>query len=259
MSFPIGSFFASNNQPIQTNYPTGYGIIQSGLVRWYDISQTASYQSSSLNVWNDLQGSASINITSSIVSITPYPNYILIPNQSGTRARAITNPQGLPDGNSPFTIGMWINPAISQFLPTNSDEKYLYGLGTSAGQDGQFNIINPTTDNGEYPNVKVVSGSYQFVASGSKTVSVPNDQWSMFVFTHSGSVNTYYVNGNQGVTVSGSLNINMPDTLWFFGNNNNTAPFYNWRGYVGQIFIYNRALSSSEVVSNFLTTKNNYT
>jgi hypothetical protein len=259
MSFPIGSFFASNNQPIQTNYPTGYGIIQDGLVRWYDISQTASYQSSSLNVWNDLQGSASINITSSTVPITPYPNYILITNQSGNRVRGVTNPQGLPAGNDPFTIGMWIRPAFSQFLPTNSSEKYLYALGTGTGPDEQFKIINPTVDNGAYPNTYVVSGSYLFAASGSKTVGVPRDEWSMFVFTHSGSVNTYYINGNPGVTVSGSLNINMPDTLYLWGTKATNAPFFNWRGDIGQLFIYNKALSASEVSTNFLKTKNNYT
>ena len=259
MSFPIGSLFAPNQQPIQTNYPTGYGLIQDGLIRWYDISQTASYQSSSVNVWNDLKGNAAINFTSSNAGISAFPKYINIPNQSGTIIYGLTDTTGLPSGNSPFTIGMWFkSDNASVLLPANSDRKLLYALGTLSGRNNAFNIVNPTTSNtGEYPNTYISTGSLE-PNYGMPTVSTLNAEWNMFVFTHTGSINRYYNSGNPNATVTGSFNVTLPSTVWLFGQPNTTAPFFNWKGSVGQIFIYNRALSNQEVTENYLTTKGNY-
>ena len=260
MSFPIGSLFAPNQQPIQTNYPTGYGLIQDGLIRWYDISQTASYQPLvNRDIWNDLKGNAAIDFTSLFVSISFFPNYIDIPNQAGNIAYGTTDTTGLPSGNSPLTIGMWFksdNASVS--LPANSDRKILWALGTTSSKNDAFNIINPTTLNtGEYPYTYIGVGNMDPLG-GVPTVSTLNNEWNMFVFTHTGSINRYYNNGSLGATATGSFNVTLPSTVWLFGQTNPSAPIFNWKGSIGQIFIYNRALSNQEVTENYLTTKGNY-
>jgi hypothetical protein len=83
---------------------------------------------------------------------------------------------------------------------------------------------------------------------GASSTTLPANQWSHVAVTYNGSSMQLYVNGSavgSPTTISGTINSGS-NTLWIGGNN---AAGEYFQGRIDEMRIYNRALSSSEVVT----------
>jgi len=91
--------------------------------------------------------------------------------------------------------------------------------------------------------------------SGSSSLS-PTAQWFHAVATHDGSYRRIFVNGTQ-ITLAISVGHNVTSSLLQVGatNSNGSEPL---QGNLGQVLVYNRALSSTEIQQNYSSTRSRY-
>ena len=124
-------------------------------------------------------------------------------------------------GTGDFTLSIWYNPTLAETT---------YPIYPAANNGVGFKITNA----GAF--VIRFSGVGDLTAS---TATIVANKWQLLTYTRSGTTGTYYVNGVAAGTVTDSNN---------YSAATNTI---NANGIVSGLYIYNRALSASEVVSLF--------
>ena len=109
-----------------------------------------------------------------------------------------------------------------------------------------------------------IVGDIAQASSATSSISSPltnynNNSWYLVMFTRNDSTLTLYVNGSQVNTVSDTLtgSILNDQELWI-GLSNYLGGSYAYVGDIGQVFIYDRVLNSSEILQNFNVTKATY-
>ena len=231
--------------------PGGPDIVQAGLVRYYNAGNASSYPGSG-TTWTDLIGSG-YNMT-----LTNGPTFTSSGAGSyftfdGSNDYADANDTGLPTGTSARTIGMWIYPL------TAADFKaaLYYGTGDFNDQIGWFQSAGQSPNS---PSHMInVYGPWAGTFNGDNPLTT--NAWNLIQFKFDGGAGsqpyayftngTKYQNGSTSAidTVLGGANrfIVAKDP----GGNN-----FNCR--VGSVFIYNTALSDSDMLLNFDNTKANY-
>ena len=88
----------------------------------------------------------------------------------------------------------------------------------------------------------------------------PLNQWQHCVGTYDGHYIRLFRNANQ-VAISGDLNLALPSgtNIWRIGRRHDVSGVGNiWDGLIGEVRIYNRALTALEIQHNYLATKWRY-
>jgi len=207
---------------------TGPNIVTNGLVLALDAANPKSYISGS-TTWNDLSGNGLNGSQSGSV----FPSY----NSSNNGNLVFTS-------NSPINIG---NSSILNL--TNLTLSVWYKTTTTSNQQ----LVAKSYTTSYYLNVANNSFSFwtnssELMANGITTLCDGN--WHNIVATMTGTTKTTYFDGSQVATGTG----NIPTTdaynlvIGNQGNPNYSAPF---SGNISTVQIYNRALSSQEVLQNY--------
>jgi len=227
-------------------------IVQTGLVRYYDAGNAASYGGSG-TTWTDLMG------TGNNLTLVNGPTYTSSGAGSyftfdGSNDYADGTDSGFPSGNSAFTIGVWVYPL------TSADFKGIFYYGTSNfnQQVGWFQVggqspYNPT-------HLINVYGPWAGSFNGENALTV--NAWNLLQFKFSGGSgsqpfayftnDTKYKNGNTSVfsTILGGAG------RFQIGKAPDGGTNYNAR--YGAVFIYNVALTDAEITTNWNNTKARY-
>jgi hypothetical protein len=221
------------------------GAIQNidGLIFSLDAANYRSYSGSGLTSYGLVGG-----IGATLVNGTGYTSdgggsFVF----DGTNDYVITSANVGPLGANPRTICIW-------FYMPSAQSKNVYGYGQ--GSTGSiFDII--TWDNSGY--IRVIghywSGGYDTIGSlpSRNTLNVPG--WNFVVHTYNGSAVSLYTN----TVFSNSTNLNLTTLDGPLTLGKGTYNGYDhFTGKVSNIQIYNRVLTTVEMLQNFNATKGRY-
>ena len=236
-------------------------IITDGLVLNLDAANRASYPKTG-TIWNDTINGNNGTLTNGPTFSEDGGGSIVFDgvNDYGT----IQHDNNLNTGNN-LSISLWVYPKQFhsehtiliekgvEFDNTNFRLKFR-GLSTGIGEvvasgDGDYDIRFALGDINGYNNQRNI------IAFGNLNNYL--NQWNYMVGTYDGSVMKLYWNGEEKVSYTKSFNVLQPnDNITICG----PGPFENnyYNGNIANIQIYNRALSSSEVLHNYNALKGRF-
>lgn len=222
------------------------GIVTNGLILNLDAGNTASYPGTG-TTWTDLTGNGN---NGTLVYGVGYS-----PSNGGYLTFDGINDYVDLGSNSAFNL---VNISISIWvkLDTTASNNFIAGRYYNTNiENGWIIYYNPTTQKIRFDG-RESSAAY----IGNQSINSYNvNTWYNLVFTKSSNTWSIYANGgldmnqNNGVgNVAFSLNnMQFGGAIQSYGSN------YG-KNSIGSVHIYNRALSNSEVLQNFNTTKTRF-
>lgn len=227
-------------------------ITSSGLILNWNLQDLNSYNGSGTTI-TDLQGNSNGTLTGTITYTSATPNYLTI---QGTTTEYINTNTGLNSKLSPVNTGTSISVFVWAYPTSN---------GTILSEQGQT-----PPDTGWYDSqIELVGGTMKFrvwpLGSPyiSSTIATPLNNWYYLGLTYNGTTLTAYVNGqNAGSTTMtrqspGNNGFNLFYNLGYpTATNMGSGAGSTFR--FGALHVYNKGLTSVEVLSNYNNTKGTY-
>lgn len=214
------------------------GIVTSGLIMYLDAGITASYPGTG-TAWTD------ISSTGNNATLVNGPTYSSANGGSILFDGADDNASTLFNGAlNNFTICCWFkatdstSPAYTRLL----DKSFTGGFWL--GKDG-------ASANSWGGGIKEVSPPF------GRFLTLTDGQWNFITSLRSGSTNVMYGNGITN-TVSGTVTSSALDTSNLLLAQYIGGLGYNFKGNIAIVQMYNRALTSAEVLQNYNATKARY-
>jgi hypothetical protein len=227
-------------------------IVTNGLIASLDAGNTLSYTSGS-NIWRDLSGNSN---TGSLINS---PSYAAINNGAialnGTNNYAALTSNLRQTGSQ--TISIWFNP--DTWTNGGAFTGGLLGGFCFGGdtQNGGISIARFTSYN--YINVEAYNSTQRL----ERTVSIPQTgSWHNITLTYNRDIATFNVYVNSILRTSGVFSTVPSDISWssypFLIGACNVNGLVYFQGKLGNVSVYNRALSLSEIQQNFNALKGRY-
>jgi hypothetical protein len=219
--------------------------VSSGLVLYFDPSNTASYPGSGTTI-TDLSGNGMNGTMSNITFTSPYFSY------NGTNSQvAITDNALLEPGSGDWTMEVWVNQ-------TNSGNDVVLGKFDPGGTSSDVSYSIRTTNTSYYAQIGNGSGAY---VNSTTHVGTTNTWYQIvYVFTNV-AANTLqtFVNGNSIGSVNHSLASLLNTSANLYLGSYNNGEYSQWfDGKIGITRLYNKALTSTEVLNNYNADKSKY-
>jgi hypothetical protein len=223
-------------------------ITRYGLQLYLDANDTASYSGSG-TTWYDLSGngndvamqnSGDISYTSSGGGYFSTGAQGWFSNPSATT--------GIPNGSTPYTVSTWVQFPSGWTGRGYSPAMVTIGVTATYDQINDFGL--------DQTGYVYVSWFGTPLLTSSWTPSAPGTNWANFVSQWDGTTRKIWYNGVlQGSDTIGPTLGNTTDVL--IGND--YSGWSNWlNGNIGQVLIYDRALSQSELTTNFNVVRSRY-
>ncbi len=214
-------------------------IVTDGLILSYDFSKRNSYPGTGF-VLTDLSTYGNTGTLNNSPTYTTSNGGGMIFNGSNQNISVVS----LPPLTNQITISVWIKPQDNS------------GLGWIIGREGAYRMFY--SSNSIIFDCATVNNSWystgtNLVASG---YSIYNSWWHC-VGTYDGSNNRLYINGQlvvTGANISGNIANGNALSIIQTG----TAGINYGKGTIGEIKIFNRALSPQEIQQNYNATKNRF-
>ncbi len=224
-------------------------LTTNGLVLYYDPSSVSSYPGSGTTI-TDLSGNGRNGTMSNITYTSPYFTY----NGSSSQI-SIADNSLLEAGSGDWTMEVWVNQSVSgndvvlgKFDPGGLASDVSYSIRTSS-----------TTYYAQFGS-GTGSGGTLYVNSTNHVGTLNTWYQIVYVFTNV-ATNTFetFVNGNSIGSVNHSLAslLNTSANLYIGSYNNGEFPQW-FDGKIGITRLYNRALTSTEVLNNYNADKSKY-
>lgn len=230
-------------------------IVTDGLVLCLDAANTKSYTGSG-TTWSDLSGNENNGTLINGVGYSTDNNGVMVfdgvPGDSAVSIPTAFLPNQLfADSGGSWSVSCWFRFPISPSGSRTGNASWaLVGRAGGIATGGTWMIyVGSETDTtyGAYAPFKVAS-----TVRGAVTVmsdSVNTNTWNNVVITWNGSSGNYYFN-----TQSGALNVGTATlqnyTEFYIGSTSNLGSHY-YEGDIPAVYIYNRAISASEVKQNY--------
>jgi len=224
----------------------GPNIVTDGLVFIIDAANTKLYISGSTTTTDIINNTTGSWSSTGIFS----PNNAGIFVLDGGDDYLTYQPTTLPELGTTYTYGLWIKSTDTQgelfcsFETASPWKGMLFGLGTFGGTDGKL-VIWMCNNAG--------SGAW-WKDTG---VAVNDGNWKYVVVTYDGSNARFYHNAVLSSTIAASLAVGASIQPFRVGASNN-APDRFYGGSIGPGHIYNRTLSSTEVLQNYNALKGRF-
>jgi hypothetical protein len=243
----------ATNTPTPTSTPTPTPtseIVTSNLRLYYDPSNPSSYPGSGTTI-TDLSGNGRNGTMSNITYTSPYFTY----NGSSSQISIVDN-ELLEPGNGDWTMESWV------YLSNSTGSKVILGKFDPGGlsQDVSYSIrvsgVNIYSQLGSGSG----SGATLFVDSIAQVLTLNTWYQIVFVFTNI-TTNTFetFVNGTSIGSVSHSLSSLLNTSTNLYIGSYNNGEYSQWmNGRIGITRLYNKSLTSSEVLQNFNADKSKY-
>lgn len=235
MSISISGASFSGGSVVQTAT-----VISSGLQLYLDAANTSSYSGTG-TTWYDLtsnhndvtmQNSGSISYTSS-------GGGYFTTGSNGYFNKLTTT--GLPTGSNPYTLSAWIQ------LSSVWGGQGIVSVGNAWGTSNGVNAFRTSATN--------TLLNYWWANDFSAVASLsPTTQWFNCVAQWDGTTRRIWVNGTQ-IGSAAATGLNVTNGVLGIGVTNSTE-YLN--GNVGQVLIYNRAITSDEISQNYSVVRARY-
>ena len=219
-------------------------IVTNGLVLALDAANNKSYSGSGVT-WNDLSGN---NNTGTLTNGPTFSGanggYIVL---DGTNDYVInSSPTNIPVGSSSRTVQLWIYP--------KNNSCPLVQLGTGGGF--QVYIVSFFNSSGTlYLFTDGINSANNISFSGTDLPTL--NTWNHMTFGNSGQNWFYYLNGVSKLSGTFGVTLNTIGQKYIVGNRDDVY-LGTANGNVSQTFVYNRALSASEILQNYNATKSRF-
>ena len=230
-------------------------VSTNGLIFRVDASNPSSYSGSG-NTWNDLSGNG---YNATLVNGTTYTT----DNQGamvfdGTNDYVnVGNTSVIPSGTNSFTYSVWIYiDIISSTFGSNKAASLFSGDLNGRVECGLFRPSG--TGTGAPTQLKMSRHGGSNVGSCVVNVSMNLSQWYNVTVIRDGvSSQVVYI---DGVSVgTGNLSNSFVSGSMKIGGAANSSGYHAWLdGRIAEVVMYNRALSSAEVMEFYLATKDNH-
>ena len=152
-----------------------------------------------------------------------------------------------------FTIEGWFNPDNL----TAAD--HLFAIYGGASDRKLFLRLNNTSGDLDWQIYNSSGASAGYFTTSNANARLTANQWNHVAVTHinNGSMEVFVDGVSAGTGTSTGINTTGTEDL-YIGVLNTFIGSYDFDGKVGQVRFYSSALSSDEVMQNYLFTKNNY-
>ena len=225
---------------------TGGSLVQSGTVvttglqLYLDAANTSSYAGSG-TIWNDISGNSN-NVAmqnSGSITYTSSGGGYFTTGANGYFNKATST--GVPTGTSPYSLCAWV-----QFSSTWGSQG-IVAVGSAWGTTNGVNALRTSGTN--------VLLNYWWANDYSVTGTLsPTTQWFNCVAQWDGATRRIWINGTQ-IGSSASSGLNVTTGVLNIGVTNNTE-YLNAN--IGQVLIYNRAITSDEISQNYSVIRSRY-
>ena len=224
-------------------------IIVDGLVFNMDAANRASYPSSGTTITDTVNsvtgtfnGSTFVNEDNGIINFDGTDDYIDFDDILDL---------------STLSVSMWIN--CDQY---NSDREFLFGKWKSNHRSYAIVLNQSGTSAGSITSqISIDGGSSNVGLATYSGVIDANGTWFNVGFTHDGTTLKKYVNGILGATTSiggaytsGTGHVAVGTILF----SNDTSPLNPFNGQIANTQVYNRSLSSTEILHNYNALKGRF-
>ena len=222
-------------------------IVENGLILNLDAGNPYSYAGAGSTIY-DVSGSTNNGTLNNSPTYSSDSNGILLFNGSSQYV-GIANSSSLQVADT-FTVSAWIKASnlsarygVFSTRANNTTGSWQFEVGTGSGGTGRI----------------LISGVNVYIAQSVNNVITTNTWYHITVV----KIN----NATQGATfyVNGSAVSNVGTGAYTISNNSDekriaigTASSQYFPGYIAQIFVYNRALSASEILQNYNATKGRF-
>jgi hypothetical protein len=208
-------------------------IVTDGLVLYLDAANTRSYVSGS-TTWNDISRGGNNG------TLTNGPTF----NTLNGGSIVFDGVNDYVIGNCPL-INVNVGSCLSLWIKTSSTNTQIIGSCDSGINNGfRFQIFNTT--------LHYTLGN---VADYNTSINISDNTWKNIVASTLGSTALIYINGvltntlNIGTMLGNTSNLKL-GAFW-----NNQFPFL---GNISNVRLYNRALTTTEVLQNYNSTKSRF-
>lgn len=266
MNFGFGTF---TNQGDGTNFDGRFGIMRvynkvltdaevlsnynstlstivnlttNGLVLYYDPSSVSSYPGSGTTI-TDLSGNGRNGTMSNITYVYPSFTYNGSSSQISIADNALLEP-----GSGDWTMEVWVNQTVA-------GNDIVLGKFPAGGAQTSYAIRTTSTT-----YIAQFGASSGFQNSTNHVGTIGTWYQLVYVFTNI-AANTLqtFVNGSSIGSVGHSLASILNTTTGLYIGSYNNGEFAQWfHGRIGITRLYNRALTSTEVLNNYNTDKSKY-
>jgi hypothetical protein len=236
--------FLNNNQI----WPTAT-LTTTNLVLHYDPSNVSSYNGSGTTI-NDLSGNGRHGTMSNISHTSPYFTY----NGSSSQI-SITDNALLEPGSGDWTVEVWVNQAVA-------GNDVVLGKFNNGGLSANVGYSIRTTSSTFYAQFGSGAGSGATLIQNSTNYTVSLNTWYQIVYVFTNvTTNTFqtFVNGSSIGSVGHSLASILNTSTNLYIGSYNGGEYSQWfDGKIGITRLYNRALTSTEVLNNYNVDKSKY-
>jgi hypothetical protein len=244
---------ALTDAQVLSNYnstlPTIVNLTTNGLVLYYDPSSASSYSGSGTTI-TDLSGNGRNGTMSNISYTSPYFAYNGSSSQISVADNALLEP-----GGGDWTMEVWVNQAVS-------GNDVVLGKFDPGGQTVDVSYSIRTTGTTYYSQIGSGTGSGATLFQNSTNHAGTLNTWYQIVYVFTNvAANTFqtFVNGSSIGSVGHSLgSLLNTSTNLYIGSYNNGEYAQYFDGKIGITRLYNRALTSTEVLNNYNTDKSKY-
>jgi hypothetical protein len=234
----------------KARYNVVENIITNGLVLNFDASNPSSYVGTGVTI-NNIAGVGNTGILTNGPTFSQLNGGSIVFDGTNDYINVADSPSLGMSSTNAVTVYAWFHATADGINSTreiihkrNNDPTYV-SYGISWGSSSNKNIL--------FSRFGFDDGTVSDLNSD----ALPKLKWINACTTFDGSVHNMYVDGNLAKTASVSnkriKDDNLPVTL---GSFNGTQEYF--QGYISDAKIYNRALSSTEVLQNYNATKNRY-
>lgn len=230
-------------------YQTGPRIVNDGLVFYVDAADANSYPGSG-TTWTDLSGNgnngtltngptfSSANRGSIVFDGTN--DYILINNSTSTNI------------SNNVTYAIWIRPSVNITNTGQNNSDVSFFRKQTSGSGFILEVFGTTASN------KQLSFFVNYPSGVTTTYTLNANIWYYIVGTYDGSVSYLYVNGSQVATSTFTTTVTTSAAIHIGTFIPSSTPTRNFQGNISNCSIYNRALSTNEILQNYNATKGRY-
>jgi hypothetical protein len=224
-------------------------ITTNGIVLHYDPSRSLSYPGTGTTI-NDLSGGGRHGTMSNVTFTSPYLTFNGTSSQISVPDSLALEPQGVD-----WSIEVWVNQSVA-------GNDVVLGKFNAGGNTQDVGYSIRTTGSTFYAQYGSGSGSGSTLFQNSTNHVATLDTWYqiVYVFTNlaTDTLQTF-VNGSSIGTVGHNLSsiLNTTNPLYIGSYNNGEFPQW-FDGKIGIVRMYNRALSTSDVLNNYNADKSKY-
>jgi len=223
-------------------------IVTNGLVLYLDAANTRSYPGSGTS-WTDLSRGGYVGTLINGPTFDSSNGGSILFDGTNDLVE-ITNSTSLTS----FTISTWFRMTGpgSTGGPTNTIYNSLFGINSGARR-----ILVATSTNTSIAEGRILvqmGGSNYFSSTATATVT---NRWNNVVYTWQANTATIYINGIAETPQSNS-SVTFPAANLFLGAYSNPIVAYAMKGNIAQTSIYDRTLSSQEILQNYNATKTRF-